>query len=208
MLGDGVRTEWGSIWGLGPLTNPLKNAPEPQEKTVALSLTQAAKAAKISKSTLSVAIQKGRLSAVSLPDGSYQIEPVELFRVFPPKPDTTATEQGVRSAAEPPANRAEHVVPNPVSTLKEPDVPTEVAVLRLKVQMLEDQIARSDRERETVLGTVEDLRRRLDEEREERRGLQRLLAAPERTQDKLNAVSVVTEPPKRARGFLARLLGT
>lgn len=174
---------------------------------MALSLTQAAKTARISKSTLSVAIQKGRLSAVSLPDGSYQIEPVELFRVFPPKPDTTGTEQGVRSAAEPPTNRVEHATTNPGSVSKELDVSTEVAVLRLKVQMLEDQIARSDRERETVLETVEDLRGRLDEEREERRALQRLLAAPEMQQEKPTAVAVETEPSKSSRGLLARLLG-
>ncbi len=52
-----------------------------------------------------------------------------------------------------------------------------------------------------------ELERRLDEEREERRGLQRLLAAPERDQEKPNAVALEAEPSKGSRGFLARLLG-
>jgi len=43
----------------------------------------AAKAVGKSKSTISKAIKKGRISAARKPDGSYEIEPVELFRVYP-----------------------------------------------------------------------------------------------------------------------------
>ena len=43
----------------------------------------AAKAVGKSKSTISKAIQKGRISAARKSDGSYEIQPVELFRVYP-----------------------------------------------------------------------------------------------------------------------------
>jgi excisionase family DNA binding protein len=48
-------------------------------------LGEAAKQAGVSKPTLSKAIKTGRLSAESQPDGSYRIQPVELFRVYPPE---------------------------------------------------------------------------------------------------------------------------
>lgn len=50
------------------------------------SLRQAATAASISKATVARAIQTGRLSAERLDNGGWSIQPVELFRVFTPKP--------------------------------------------------------------------------------------------------------------------------
>lgn len=50
-----------------------------------LSLREAAREARISKSTVLRAIQSGRLSAERLPDGGYSIEPAELFRAYPPQ---------------------------------------------------------------------------------------------------------------------------
>ena len=49
-------------------------------------LGEAAKQAGISKPTLSKAIKEGRLSAEKQPDGSYRIQPAELFMVYPWKP--------------------------------------------------------------------------------------------------------------------------
>jgi len=49
-----------------------------------LTLTQAAKEAGVSKSTLSRAIEKGRLSAQKDDLGRFHIDPSELFRVFNP----------------------------------------------------------------------------------------------------------------------------
>lgn len=46
---------------------------------------QAAKETGKSKSTLSKALKNGTLSAEKKPDGSYQIDAAELFRVFPRK---------------------------------------------------------------------------------------------------------------------------
>ncbi|WP_310622445.1 MerR family transcriptional regulator [Flexibacterium corallicola] len=50
-----------------------------------LSLGQAAKEAGIAKSTLSRAIKEGKVSAEKLQNGSYKIDPAELFRAFPAK---------------------------------------------------------------------------------------------------------------------------
>lgn len=52
---------------------------------VMLSLGQAAKAAGISKATLSKALASGRVSYVSKGTAGYQLDPAEVFRVFPPK---------------------------------------------------------------------------------------------------------------------------
>ena len=48
-----------------------------------LTLSQAAKAASKSKSTLNRAIKSGRLSAVRNADGTFSIDPSELARAFP-----------------------------------------------------------------------------------------------------------------------------
>uniref|UniRef100_UPI00286F80BD hypothetical protein n=1 Tax=Flexibacterium corallicola TaxID=3037259 RepID=UPI00286F80BD len=50
-----------------------------------LTLGQAAKEAGVVKSTISKAIKDGRISAQKLSNGSYSIDPAELFRVFPKK---------------------------------------------------------------------------------------------------------------------------
>lgn len=51
-----------------------------------LTLGEASKACHISKSGLSKAIKNGRLSAYKNESGQYEIDPAELFRVFPVKP--------------------------------------------------------------------------------------------------------------------------
>ncbi len=57
-----------------------------------ISLSEAAGVAGVSKSTLLRAIKSGRLSAAKNELGSFQIDPAELFRVYPPAspgaPDT------------------------------------------------------------------------------------------------------------------------
>jgi predicted site-specific integrase-resolvase len=45
-------------------------------------LGQAAKETGLSKTTISKAIANGKLSAIKNPNGSYSVEPSELFRVF------------------------------------------------------------------------------------------------------------------------------
>ena len=60
--------------------------------TTKLSAKQAAKEIGKATSTVTTAIKQGRLSALKNDNGSFEIEPAELFRVFPPKP-TNQTRQ-------------------------------------------------------------------------------------------------------------------
>ena len=107
-----------------------------------LSLSAAAKEVNRSKSTLSRAIKEGRLSATRCEDGSYQIDPAELYRVFPapvPQPTTSNATQ-------------------PESELD--------GTLRIQLEMAERERDREreerSREREQMQATIDDLRARLD----------------------------------------------
>ena len=97
-----------------------------------LTLTQAAKTAGIARSTLYRAIQNGRLSVVSKPNGSKGIDTSELQRVFGPLQNTT-------------------------ELTRQPDAPQDVALLQARIDALErengllrDEIQAS-RERENKL---------------------------------------------------------
>jgi excisionase family DNA binding protein len=68
-----------------------------------LSLREAAQQAGTSKSTILRAIQSGRLSAPRNDDGGYDIDPAELFRVYPPASTTKPDDD----AAERPSDRSE-----------------------------------------------------------------------------------------------------
>lgn len=108
-----------------------------------LTLRQAADLCGKSRSTIHRALKSGKLSGARDDDGSWSIDPSELARVFPW--DTTGQAQG--------------------DTKGQPETPPrdqgseEAAILRVKVEMLEQQL---EREQETV----EDLRRRLDKAEE------------------------------------------
>jgi hypothetical protein len=74
---------------------------------VMLSLSEAATAAGIAKSTIWRAVKAGRVSATRTPMGTYQVDPAELFRVFPAMPKNVemkqpapATETGAVAALE------------------------------------------------------------------------------------------------------------
>jgi len=59
-----------------------------------LTLGQAAKEAGISKPSLSAAIKKGRLSANKNESGVFEIDPAELFRVYPKKQEANPLGNG------------------------------------------------------------------------------------------------------------------
>src|SRR3954468_23983859 len=74
-----------------------------------LSAGEAAKAAGVAKSTISKALQSGKLSyAEKGPDG-YKIDPSELFRVFP-KPPETSSEKPQSNECEPDENPTETAI--------------------------------------------------------------------------------------------------
>lgn len=157
------------------------------------SLTSAASATGSSKSKIHRMIKDGRLSARRLDDGSYRIDASELGRVFSAEPLKPSQREAVRRD----------------ETVAEPSG-TELMLLRLQVQMLEDQLAREreDRshERELSRDTVSDLRKRLD------RAEERILAlappgAPQTAQEGPSASLAALEPPRRSKGLLSRLMG-
>ncbi len=65
-----------------------------------MSLGQAAKEAGLSKATISKALKTGRLSYVSKSTAGYEIDPAELFRVFPPKPLSTVESERSQTPVE------------------------------------------------------------------------------------------------------------
>lgn len=113
-------------------------------------LGEAAKQTGRSKATLSNAVKNGRLSVHEKTESGYRIAASELFRVFPPNGSVNGqSEQPLTGELDSP-NR----------------------VLEREIELLREE---RDRERRQFEGTVDDLRRRLDAEAEERRKLTALL---------------------------------
>jgi hypothetical protein len=149
---------------------------------MSISAAEASRLTGKSKQAIINAIKLGKISAIKDLDGAWQIEPVELFRVYTPlstldtKLDTTISQEldGTSQALDTPS----------------------VATLLVEVRMLRELLDAKD-------DTIADLRTRLDVEQEERRRLSMLLAAP---QPEL-PVPVEQPPPARPRSWWSRLLG-
>lgn len=75
-----------------------------------LSLREAAEQTGVSKSTIFRAIRAGKLSAARTADGNFEIDPSELFRVYPPKTADAAPERVTQSLVGHDAPDAETVV--------------------------------------------------------------------------------------------------
>lgn len=111
------------------------------------SLSEAAKASGKSKSTLTRAIDKGKISASKDEHGRYQIEPIELHRVYP------------AVAFEPVAQQADDQPRNGDATS---EFLNELIELRAEAKTKEQLVIAHEK-------TIDDLRQRLDKEGEERR---------------------------------------
>lgn len=98
-------------------------------------LGTAAKATGKAKSTILRAINSGTISAKKAPDGSYEIDPAELHRVF----DPARTQNGDSNDTQP---YEEHT-----------------ATLRIRLGIIEEE---RSRERDQMQATIDDLRKRLD----------------------------------------------
>lgn len=112
-------------------------------------LGTAARAIGKSKSTLSRDIRDGRISAKRMENGSFEIDPAELHRVYAP----VSSEQVEARSSE---------------RLATPESDSENRALQAEIQGLREHLALLKNERD-------DLRRRLDIEGEERRRLTYLL---------------------------------
>ena len=150
-----------------------------------LSLGEAARSAEVSKSTIHRNIKSGKLSAIRKDDGSYEIDPAELHRVFPP-----GAANGNGSAA--PEMRQQGTQ----------DFPGGTGVLERELQQMRERLADKD-------GVIDDLRRRLDAETEARRteGEERRKLTAILTDQRPRAAEQRTEQPKGWRGLLIRLAG-
>jgi hypothetical protein len=118
---------------------------------------------------------------------SYDIDPSELHRVFPPVSVLEAKNDNKIRA----------------------DIPNDIMMLQLELKVRDEKIAlieaEREREREQLTGQIDDLRQRLDAEAEERRKLTALLTDQSR---KPAAPAAEPEPPcKGFRAFLHRLTG-
>jgi hypothetical protein len=111
------------------------------------SLSQAAKAARVSKATIHRAIKSGRLSAARQDDGSYQIDEAELCRVY----EVTVTGETAEGGSG-------ETIRNPEGTVV---LEVELTGARALIRLLETQ--------------VEDLRRDRDGWRSQAEASQRLL---------------------------------
>jgi hypothetical protein len=156
-----------------------------------LSLQQAADATGKEKSTISRAIKSGRMSATIKESGKYEIDPAELFRVFPPKPSPDASTDTMQQNA-------------PEQTVGAIDA--EIRELRARLEVLGQE---RTREREQLESTIKDLRTRLDSEAAERQKLTALIthqverqARPEPANQNAPAIK-----PRAVRPWLWVVLG-
>jgi hypothetical protein len=105
------------------------------ETHMSYTLGQAAKATGKSKPTIQRAIKAGRMSAILTDQGHYEIDPAELYRVYPP---VTVTVTG-----------------NATDDMKQTETPVFNSALQSNLDTLREFVASLENERD-------DLRRRLD----------------------------------------------
>src|SRR4051812_32643282 len=115
---------------------------------------QAARATGKSKSTISAAVKSGKISATRNEDGSWSIDPSELHRVFPAGGTANGTGEPELDDSEPSNFLFEN------GRLK-----ADLEQLRERMAGLE---AERQRERQQLSDQIDDLRKRLDVEGEER----------------------------------------
>lgn len=178
-----------------------------------LSPAQAALVAGVSRWTVVRAINAQSLRAIRDNRNAWRIKSEDL--------EAWRSAQGAQGAhtehEQPPAPLAadEHPSAPPVAQVdagareEAAELRAEVRVLHAKLTMLEDRLAR---EQEVSGETISDLRKRLDQEQEERRTLQRQIALPaqqppQTAQEWPSERLEAPDPPKAPKGFLSRLLG-
>jgi len=123
------------------------------EKTM-LSLSEAATAAGIAKSTIWRAIKAGRISATKTEMGTYQVDAAELFRVFP----ATPKHGGMKQAAI-------DVVPGAMAVFE-----AQVSALKEVSSLLKEQLEDTRKDRDAWRTQAESNQRLLVDARPRRRG--------------------------------------
>ncbi len=121
----------------------------------------AAKATGKAKSTISRDVKEGTISAEKNEDGSFSIDASELIRVYPDAFDPNRPENTVSNDKQP------HK-----SVIETGGLQAELEGLRERLRLIDTE---RERERRQLSDQIEDLRRRLDAEGEERRKLTAIL---------------------------------
>lgn len=181
----------------------VSNGPQWQGIAVEYSLADAAKAAKVNKSTMFRAIKSGKLSGRRLEDGSYRIDASELARVY----DLQHLTRSNADVLQQDAPAGEGAATAATSTASE----TELAVLRVKLQATEEALQREREERERERGTIRLIESQLGRERDEllkrledeRREAQRRLE--EERQERREAQQKLMERPPEAAAVVEDL---
>lgn len=138
-----------------------------------LSLNRASKDGKVAKTTLQRALENGEISATKNDRGHWQINEAEFGRWLSGR----STEQGETS------NENRH------GTLHgTPEKTTNNSVLEAEVNLLRERLTDKD-------DVIDDLRKRLDDETDERRKLTAMITDQR------------TQPAEKGRGLWARLTG-
>lgn len=112
-----------------------------------LTLGQAAKETGLGKSTILRAVKSGRLSAARNDDGSWRIDPAELFRVYAPAPRGTPGTPGTPDVArhappqDPDAARTAQSAHPAAHPLHDPETLARLAALEAEVRGLRELLA-------------------------------------------------------------------
>ena len=114
------------------------------------SLSEAAKATGKNKTTIQRAIKSGKISASKGDSGSYEIDPSELHRVFPP----TAAQRDAQHMQSNDTQQAKFI-PESSHIDRVVELEKELAVARERANGLEAQ-------KDQMADTINDLRKRLD----------------------------------------------
>jgi predicted DNA-binding protein (UPF0251 family) len=125
-----------------------------REKTM-LSLSEAATAAGIAKSTIWRAIKTGRISATRTHTGTYEVDPAELFRVFPATPKDGDLKQAAMAIA-----------PVAMAALE-----AQIGALKEVSGLLKEQLEDIRKDRDAWRTQAESTQRLLVDARPRRRGL-------------------------------------
>jgi hypothetical protein len=120
-----------------------------------LSLSEAATAAGIAKSTIWRAIKTGRISATRTYTGTYEVDPAELFRVFPARPKDGDLKQAATAIA-----------PIAMAALE-----AQIGALKEVSSLLKEQLEDIRKDRDAWRTQAESTQRLLVDARPRRRGL-------------------------------------
>lgn len=124
-----------------------------------LTMGEAAKQAGISKATLSRAIKNGRVSATRNDKGGWDVDPAELFRVYPRNTATVATNGSMKRDATPSATADET-----------PALQAEIEGLKAQLALMREQLDDVKTQRDEWATQAKQATRLLADQRPVRRG--------------------------------------